>query len=153
MSLNLLNCDEYSKLVERCLISYGVQKEVWTRYSLIKRKSSLWLCPHHIELQDVDVDTIGLRFFSGERPPYKPRLTFFQVFSSHIDKGFVHLSDQETHKFLHRESIELNDIVKGYLGVLNRGRYIGVGLGNGKDKVLVSQVPKKIGAQLPKKLC
>lgn len=150
MSLKLLNTIDFNIIKERSHAFYGIAFDEWTDLCLLERTNGLWLSGRTIELikDNEDIEVAGLRIFSGDKAPYKPTFAFFHFFQKAITKGFVEFDDLTTNKFVHREDIELEYEVKGYWGVKNKGRFIGVGLGKGFT--LMSQVPKKIKNQLIK---
>lgn len=152
MSLNLLKGPKAELIYDRCHALYGLDKECWCDLVLIEKKSALWLVNRQAmsfisHEHEMNLDTVGLRVFSGERFPYKPTLAFFLHFDSMIIKGFVHVDHDEARRFIHREDMDYpGGNLKGYYGVKCQGYYIGVGLGMGEK--LVSQVPKKLSKQI-----
>jgi len=146
MSPNYLNTEEQSQTFERCESFYGISLNVFNKYELLKSRSGLWLVKKESLKNTLHYDTAGLRVFSGENFPYKPTLSFFTFFESHISKGFLNFNDKETKDLIFRREILINKNLKGYLGIKNREHFVGVGLA--KEGLLLSQVPKKIANQI-----
>jgi NOL1/NOP2/fmu family ribosome biogenesis protein len=146
--LNLLSDNQFEEIKTRCELFYGIDQKCWDSYLLLERKAALWIININMyeELNECSFDTAGLRIFSGDKAPYKPTFAFFTFFNDKISKGYLEFDDENTNRFIHREDIVLDKEVKGYYGVKNRGFFVGVGLGRGKN--LLSQVPKKIGNQI-----
>lgn len=148
MSLNLLNDGELLRLKE-FYQAFEINLD-WDDLLFIKRKSSVWVMSRGLEAfvsASDKFDTCGLRVFSGESFPYKPTFAFFQFFRPR--RRIIEMEDCEVNAFIHGGSLKLDEKLKGYYGVKNRGRFIGVGLG--KEFELLSQVPKKISKQITKK--
>ncbi len=158
---SLLSTEECEKIIHYCKECYGVDPSVWHNYSLLKKKEGVWVVPHdHLKLwhqvqgsPDSFPEGLGLRLFSGKKFPYKITYAFFQLFSSHINKRVIEVSEAQALSLLKRSEVEDLDcegLNYGYYIGVFKGRLIGIML-LGKEG-WVSQVPKSLSGQLRKDL-
>ena len=156
---SLLSAPEREEVIDYCFSRYGVQKDCWTDYDLIKKKEGLWLIPkykHSSELLDYLLEhgeNSGLRVLSGKRFPYKVTSQFYQVFHKEVTKGTLSVTEEQGLKLLKRKTLEdqeFEPLAKGYYCCLFKEKFFGIALK--ATEGLVSQVPKSLTAQLAKDL-
>lgn len=155
----LLDQREREELIQYCQSRYGVRPDFWESYAFIKRKEGVWVlannCWEQTErlLDCGEVDTIGLRLFSGREFPYKPTHQFPLFLKEELVQGRISIDHDQAKALLKREALA-QDFSKethpGYYMAYYKDQYIGIALLSRGQ--WVSQVPKSLCAQLSNKI-
>lgn len=153
----LLNPIEKSEVTSYCFKNYGVPEQSWHCWDLVKRKEALWLFPKDFyeEFSGENIEVQGLRVFSGKEYPYKVTFAFASIFESMISKGVIELDEALARCLLFRKDFcpmekELRTLPKRYYFFSYHRKLLGIFLK--AEDLIISQVPKKFTAQLPRNL-
>lgn len=141
---------------------YGIHDDEWEQLRVCKTKDALWVstlsCYEFAVRQNDEmlenIESVGLRCFSGREFPYKITNAFYQLFKEKITKNTLELDAAQTRKMIFPEDIELDEKfaqdMNGYYLCFFKGQFIGIGLK--VRSILKSQIPKAFRVQISKKL-
>lgn len=113
-------------------------------------KSTVWAATAEAGgLEDARVDAVGVPFLRVGSNFWKPTTVALRCFAARARRNVVDVDDGEAEAFLRGDAIELagddprwSDVARGYLAVRYRGVPLGCGEWRGKDRLLLSCIPK-----------
>lgn len=147
---NLLSSDELNYVLEYLLERFGIPKEYFDPYLLLRTKKVIWcISKDHYDQIDHNhrIESIGLRILSGRffhPEPLKPSTSFSQLLNGKVCKNIFDLNADELKTYLNREMIDKDlKTDRGYVFLRYHGLIVGLGFYNGKGAIS-SHYPKKL---------
>lgn len=128
---------------------FGVGEEELRDHRMVERSGDYWLIPSVSveEVEELDLETAGIRFLRRTGRGLKPTTYGLQVIEDGITRNVVQVERDELSKLLRREGMIPRDIEEeGYVAIRFKDKVIGCGMF--KDGVVSSRIPKGRGSEL-----
>jgi NOL1/NOP2/fmu family ribosome biogenesis protein len=129
---------------------FGVSREAFEKFEIVKRSGDFWLVSESEE-KDFEYETSGLRFLRDTGNFLKPTTYGLQMLEEKISRNCVKIDREELldlldGEMIQRELEENADSSEGYIALEYQGRIFGCGLY--KDGLVSSRIPKGRGKEL-----